>query len=291
MNGDDIRTLADLPARIQKRLLAGEDEPVFQLLPALEERDQKALRESVAERGIRIPVELDSEGRVLDGHYRLEVAAELELEAGEIPVTVRDDIQAEEDVLEYVLEVNLGRRHLTPAGRREIARELRSRGWSLRQIADRVGVGKSTVARDLKGVPSGTPVDGPDPPESVKGADGKRYPATRGPSRSGGDGSGGRRRPPGHAQGRGGKSPPGSRNRSGGRRRRKADRSASAENESEPDRDPRIDLLNQADRLLSKARRMTPKEETDIRNELEVLGDRCADLVAEIAGAGDGWVV
>lgn len=212
-------------------------------------------------------------------------------------MTVRDDLQDDEDALEYVLEVNLGRRHLSREGRQQLARALRDRGWSLRRIADRVGVSHTTIRRDLDdaGGTNVTPDGGSDSGDQVEGADGKRYPASRssGSSYDGG-GSSGREAAPGHAQGRSAEDASGSRERSGRRHRRQGEdrsRSDDSESGSEPDRDPRIDLLNRADAILSKARRLTPEEETDVRKELEALGDRCADLVAEIAGDGDGWVV
>lgn len=49
---------------------------------------------------------------------------------------------------------------------------MRQRGWSLRRIADELGVGHATVARDLAGVSSGTPA-------AIDGADGKTYRALR----------------------------------------------------------------------------------------------------------------
>jgi IS30 family transposase len=45
---------------------------------------------------------------------------------------------------------------------------------SVRDIADKAGIPKSTVHRELRDVPDGTPV-----PDAVKGHDGKRYKARR----------------------------------------------------------------------------------------------------------------
>lgn len=56
-----------------------------------------------------------------------------------------------------------------------VATELRLEGHSYREIGELMGVGKTTVARDIAGVPSGTPVL----PERVAGRDGKTYPAVR----------------------------------------------------------------------------------------------------------------
>ena len=56
--------------------------------------------------------------------------------------------------------------------RRELVADLRGSGMSTRAIGAALGASKSSVDRDLAGVPNGTP-------DTVTGADGKRYPATR----------------------------------------------------------------------------------------------------------------
>ncbi len=52
--------------------------PVFQVMPALTAEEREALREDIAERGVIVPVVQDQHGRILDGHHRSEIAAELE---------------------------------------------------------------------------------------------------------------------------------------------------------------------------------------------------------------------
>lgn len=52
--------------------------------------------------------------------------------------------------------------------------ELRAEGMSTRAIGSALGIGKSTVDRDLGTVPSGT-----DEPERVTGLDGRERPATQ----------------------------------------------------------------------------------------------------------------
>jgi transposase len=50
--------------------------------------------------------------------------------------------------------------------------ELRARGLSITKIANRLGLGRSTVERDLDAVPH-------EPPAYVVGVDGKRQPSRR----------------------------------------------------------------------------------------------------------------
>lgn len=61
------------------------------------------------------------------------------------------------------------RLRLTGDERRELVSSLADAGMPTRAIAQATGVGKSTVARDLAGVPSGTP------DRQVTGRDGKNY--------------------------------------------------------------------------------------------------------------------
>ena len=44
----------------------------YQLAPPLSEEDRRRLRDSIAEHGVLIPVSLDQDGRLLDGHHRRE---------------------------------------------------------------------------------------------------------------------------------------------------------------------------------------------------------------------------
>lgn len=263
--GDDARdpapanagTLADLPGPLQEALLDPERDAPFQVLPTLAAEEYDALRASVDRRGVRVPVELDADGRVLDGHHRLRAAAELGLDPEAVPLVVRDEL-SEEEALEYVLELNLDRRHLTPEQRRKVAAELREHGWSLRRIGARVGVHHETIRRDLDaGVENATGEGGDgDRPETVQGRDGKRYPA---------------RRP---AERRDGRPEPGS---------------AGEPEPEEPDRDPRADLLDRADALLSEAADLTSEEEPEVLEELESLADRVNALQRRIAGTGEAW--
>jgi hypothetical protein len=62
---------------------------------------------------------------------------------------------------------------MPPEVRQRLADAMRGQGWSLRSIADELGVGKDTVARDLAQVSHG------ETPGRVTGADGKTYPASR----------------------------------------------------------------------------------------------------------------
>jgi ParB-like chromosome segregation protein Spo0J len=156
-------------------LSQGSDE--FQIFPELSPKEFQALKLDIREHGILVAVEVDQDGRVVDGHHRLRAWNELRAEGFRVPEYERKVRYYEHDNerLEHALRLNQLRRHLTTAQRQEVTAELRQRGWSTRQIADVLDVGKSTVARDLSTVPDGTV-------ERVFGKDGKWRAAHRPPT-------------------------------------------------------------------------------------------------------------
>lgn len=80
------------------------------LLPKLSVEQYEALKNSIMAEGQHYPIAYNVEGEVLDGHHRLKVCKELgiepKLEAE--PRTFKDKL----DEKQFVLEVNLIRRHL-----------------------------------------------------------------------------------------------------------------------------------------------------------------------------------
>jgi hypothetical protein len=81
----------------------------YQLLPKLSEEDYQRLRADIAERGIMVPVEVDEDGNILDGHHRMAIAQELGIKC---PTIVRRDM-AEHDKRIHAVMLNLARRQLT----------------------------------------------------------------------------------------------------------------------------------------------------------------------------------
>lgn len=115
----------------------------YQLLPPLSADEYAALRADIEAHGIRVPVDVDEHGQVLDGHHRQQIAAELGIDC---PVRVVAGL-TEEDKREHAMALNMARRHLTQAQRRElVADELaRDPSRSDRRIARIVGVDHKTV--------------------------------------------------------------------------------------------------------------------------------------------------
>jgi len=109
----------------------------YQLLRPLSEAEYAALKASIAERGVLVPVELDEKGKVLDGHHRLRICREIGLK--DYPTIIRPGF-SEPEKRAHILTLNADRRQLTVEDRRKLVAELRAEGKSLRAIAEAVRV-------------------------------------------------------------------------------------------------------------------------------------------------------
>lgn len=146
----------------------------FQVMPALDAATDAALRDSIREHGILVPIVKDQDGNVLDGHHRERIAAELGVECpGEIK-HVRD----EDHAWELARTLNEDRRQLLDIEQRraEVRRLYATGEHSQRAIAGALGVSRKVVRTDLANPtgPSG-PVG---QPERIIGLDGRSRPAT-----------------------------------------------------------------------------------------------------------------
>ena len=139
----------------------------YQLLPDLSPDEYAALRDDIALRGVMVPVEIDDDLNILDGHHRVMICEELGID---YPVITRKDM-SEDEKITHVLSLNLNRRHLDREQRKELEAELRRKGWSYRKIAAAVGVPRSTVYDDIALSETGQY------PSSIETADGRQYPA------------------------------------------------------------------------------------------------------------------
>jgi N6-adenosine-specific RNA methylase IME4/ParB-like chromosome segregation protein Spo0J len=92
----------------------------YQLLPALGDDDYGRLRADIAERGVMVPIEVDEDGRILDGHHRQRIATELGVDC---PQVVRRGMAEHEKRL-HAVSLNLSRRHLTDAQKVIVGRQI-----------------------------------------------------------------------------------------------------------------------------------------------------------------------
>jgi hypothetical protein len=128
-----------------------------------------------------VPVEVDEDNEILDGHHRAEIAGELGIN---FPVIQRPGM-TDQEKLDHVFALNYARRSLSKEERNIVIVECRRRGMSLRAIAKATGVPRSTVADHLSEtghVISRMHLDNPATwpagfTNYINGRDGKNYPA------------------------------------------------------------------------------------------------------------------
>jgi N6-adenosine-specific RNA methylase IME4/ParB-like chromosome segregation protein Spo0J len=149
----------------------------YQVMPDLTPIEYEALKIDIAERGVLVPVEVDENGQLLDGHHRVRAWRELKAEGVDMPDyprMVRSGM-TEEQKRNHARSLNVLRRQLSKEQRDEVMRDMRADGMSYRAIAAAVGVDHKTVMTAVK---QGGEYS---PPESVIGKDGKTYPAQQQP--------------------------------------------------------------------------------------------------------------
>lgn len=144
----------------------------YQLFDALTPDEYKTLKDSIAERGVLVPVEVDENNVILDGHHRVQAWEELKTEGHSIaayPVMIRPGM-TEAEKRNHVRVLNLARRQLSKAARKKVMADMSADGMSNRAIAEAAGVSEATARRSKSGASF-------DAPDKVVGKDGKTYPA------------------------------------------------------------------------------------------------------------------
>lgn len=119
------------------------DQP-YQLLPPLPADEYAALRADIQANGIRVPIDVDEHGQILDGHHRQRIAAELAIPC---PARLVGGL-TEDDKRSHAVAVNVHRRTLTVSQRRDLvlAELVRDPSRSDRAIGRLCGVDGKTVA-------------------------------------------------------------------------------------------------------------------------------------------------
>ena len=145
----------------------------FQVMPPLSVAEYSELRMDIAANGITVPVVYDQHGRLIDGHHRVAIAAELGIDV--VPQVVRPVGNAQE-ARSVAYALNLHRRHLDRETKRALlAASIKADpDLSDRQHAARVGSSPSTagaVRSEMEDAGELSKLD------SRTGADGKSRPA------------------------------------------------------------------------------------------------------------------
>ncbi|MDP9875608.1 MT-A70 family methyltransferase [Agrobacterium tumefaciens] len=109
----------------------------YQLLPPLSDDDFKALYDDIKLNGVKVPVEYDDAGEILDGHHRVAICKMLGLT--DWPRFVRHDL-TEEKKRSHARSLNFARRHLSGAQKQAVIEA---------HLKDAPEVSNRAIARDL----------------------------------------------------------------------------------------------------------------------------------------------
>jgi transposase len=115
------------------------------------------LRESLRSFGwvAELPAIADERGNILVGNRRIRLADELGIERRIKTVTFGEGDEADAERVKLAIASNTGGKPMSRTDRKRIAEYLYGkREWTMERIAEALGVGKSTVARDLDNFPS-----------------------------------------------------------------------------------------------------------------------------------------
>lgn len=147
----------------------------YQLFDALTPDEYAALKASIRANGVLVPIEMDEQHHILDGHHRLQAWRELRAEGFDIPdyPTVTREGMTEAAKRAHIMTLNMDRRHLSKEARAAWFADMRADGMTLQAIADTVGMTKQGVHKALGQLSTRLTT------ERVTGRDGKSYPAVR----------------------------------------------------------------------------------------------------------------
>jgi ParB-like chromosome segregation protein Spo0J len=116
--------------------------PFASKFPFFDKAEFEDLVKSVQENGLRHPIVMDKFGHIVDGRNRLKAC----LKAGIDPEFMQLDENV--DVIQYILDLNVRRRHLTTSQRAQLAADVLTLGLcgtTIKQEADRMKVSASSV--------------------------------------------------------------------------------------------------------------------------------------------------
>lgn len=123
----------------------------YQVMPDLTPIEYEALKADIAERGVLVPVEVDENGDLLDGHHRVRAWQELRADGIALPdyARIKRIGWSEEQKRNHARRLNVLRRQLNKEQREQVIKSMRADGMKHHQIAEAVGVDRSTVTKLL----------------------------------------------------------------------------------------------------------------------------------------------
>lgn len=145
----------------------------FQVMPALSDDEYRALEQSIQDHGVQVPIMVTTDGRIVDGHHRAEIADRLDRHCPR--VTAEGD---DTELRTLAFELNNHRRQQSREARRgQVRKSLRADPQlSNREHARRTGVDDKTVATIRKDMEATAEIP---QSETRVSADGRTRPATQ----------------------------------------------------------------------------------------------------------------
>ena len=130
---------------------------LFQNMPPLSTEEYSELEASIKEHGIQVPILIDEDGVVIDGHHRQKIAQELGIRCPKRQAT--DKTESEKRTL--ALSLNVHRRHLTREEKRALIAESIKADPQLsdREHGRRLGISKNTAASVRDDLEAGGQID------------------------------------------------------------------------------------------------------------------------------------
>ena len=116
----------------------------FQVMPRLSAEEFAALEADIVENGVRVPITVAEDGRIVDGHHRDEIARRHGLHCPRVTASGSED-----ELRGLAFSLNVNRRHLSREQKRELIAESLRADPILRDRdhARRCGASPTTVGR------------------------------------------------------------------------------------------------------------------------------------------------
>lgn len=140
--------VADLSASSNKNTVKYFKKDYSSIMPSLPNTDYESLKESIKESGLLAPLLVNQDGVLLDGHHRLRACRELHIRPKYHRMKFEDKLQERQ----FVIEVNLNRRHLNEFQKVEL-------GHLLEDIETEKAKIRMSTARHLADLPHGKDED------------------------------------------------------------------------------------------------------------------------------------
>ena len=129
----------------------------YQIMPEMSEEEYQQLKDDIRRNGVITPIEFDQNGIIIDGHHRFRAFSELISEGVELPLfdRITRRFESDEARYDYVVALNLKRRHLDAKQRADLIVKLRRPpfGYTMQKIADIMSISVATVSRAIDSLP------------------------------------------------------------------------------------------------------------------------------------------